>query len=71
VHADTSDVYGPFTNEELVGKAIKGVSHLMKPWCLDRKEDLEHSSRCECLLTSQHRVMGCTGRFCLRIHALT
>jgi hypothetical protein len=25
-HADTSDVYGPFTNEELVGKAIKGVS---------------------------------------------
>lgn len=23
--ADTSDVYGPFTNEELVGKAIKGV----------------------------------------------
>lgn len=24
--ADTSDVYGPFTNEELVGRAIKGVS---------------------------------------------
>lgn len=22
---DTSDVYGPFTNEELVGRAIKGV----------------------------------------------
>lgn len=23
--ADTSDIYGPFTNEELVGRAIKGV----------------------------------------------
>jgi hypothetical protein len=27
--ADTSDAYGPFHNEELVGRAIKGVSHSM------------------------------------------
>lgn len=28
--ADTSDVYGPFSNEELVGRAIKGVRHLQQ-----------------------------------------
>nr|MDT0664513.1 aldo/keto reductase [Micromonospora sp. DSM 115978] len=25
-HLDTSDLYGPFTNEELVGRALRGVS---------------------------------------------
>ncbi|MGZ8594826.1 MAG: aldo/keto reductase, partial [Actinomycetota bacterium] len=24
-HVDTSDVYGPFTNEELVGEALEAV----------------------------------------------
>lgn len=31
---DTSDIYGPHTNELLLGKALKGIRGKVSPLCL-------------------------------------
>ena len=47
-HIDTAQIYGPFTNEELVGEALHGPSARFSLGCLDRTESLGRDASTVC-----------------------